>query len=190
MVPHTAWETYGCEISPAAVEYARRKLGLTNITCTRLEDADLPPRSMDVITLWDVLDHIPRPDPLLRRCHDLLRGGGMIFIRTPNVSIQLLRAWLKKLLWGIQPGVEYLQARNHAHHYSRESIRRLLERNGFSRVQFVHLRPIQSSAGGKIALLPRAKTVWFETVRALAVASGGRLNFDNLFVVAYTGPRR
>ena len=144
MTPYTNWEAYGCEISPTAVRYARETLSLTNVICNRLEDADLPQSFFDLITLWDVIDHIPRPDPLLRRCHALLREGGICFIRTPNVVIQLPRAQLKRLLWPMQPGVAYLQARDHAHHYSMSSIRRLLERNGFSRVQFVHLRPVQS----------------------------------------------
>jgi 2-polyprenyl-3-methyl-5-hydroxy-6-metoxy-1,4-benzoquinol methylase len=186
---HATWKTYGCEISPAAVQYARRTLGLTNVVCTRLEDADFPPGSMDVITMWDVLDHIPRPDPLLRRCHTLLSEEGMLFIRTPNVPIQLLRARLRKLLWGMRPGVEYLQARNHAHHYSPGSIRRLLARNGFSRARFVHLPPVQGSGRTNVTLLPSAKTVWFESVRALAFVSGGRWNFDNLFVVTQKEPR-
>ena len=70
--------------------------------------------SFDIVTMWDVIDHILRPDPLLKRCHALLREGGICFIRTSNIFNQLLRARLKKLVWGMQPGVTYLQARDHA----------------------------------------------------------------------------
>jgi hypothetical protein len=48
-------------------------------------------------------------------------------------------------------------------------------------VEFLHLRPIGGSG-----LAGRAKDVWFETVRALAFLTRGRLNLDNLFVVART----
>jgi len=187
VAPQANWEAYGCEISPAAVRYARETLGLTNVICARLDEVDLPPSSFDLVTMWDVIDHIPRPDPLLRRCHTLLRKGGICFIRTPNISIQLPRARLKKLLRGIQPGIAYLQARDHAHHYSMACIRRLLERNGFARVQFMHLHPVQSPSGSKTWFLRGAKNMWFEAVRALAIASGGYLNFDNLFVLAHKG---
>ena len=185
MAPYADWEAYGCEISPAAVRYARETLGLTRVACCRLEEADLPQSSFDIITMWDVIDHILRPDPLLRTCHALLRDGGMCFIRTPNVSIQVPRARLQKLLWGTKPGAEYLQARDHLHHYSSSSIRKLLERNGFSRVQFVHLHPIQGYSPSKSGVTPGVKNALFGVVRALATASRGYLNFDNLFVLAH-----
>jgi 2-polyprenyl-3-methyl-5-hydroxy-6-metoxy-1,4-benzoquinol methylase len=178
------WEVYGCEISPAAVRYAREALGLNNVICSRLEEVDLPNNYFNIITMWDVFEHIPRPDPLLKRCHTLLREGGIVFMRIPNISIQLFRARLIRLLRGMQPGVAYLQARDHAHHYSMSSIQRLLQRNGFSRTEFVHLHPIQSVSGGKGELLSGVKNVWFEFVRAIAIVSRGHINFDNLFVVA------
>lgn len=180
------WEAYGCEISPAAVRYAREKLNINNIICSRPENLELPPRSFDVITMWDVIDHILHPDPLFRRCHTLLRDGGMFFLRTPNVTVQLLRARINKLTRGMRPNVNYLQARDHAHHYSMSSIRKLLERNGFTRIQFVHLQPVQYPDGA--ILMRAAKSIGFQLVRALAVFSKGHLNFDNLFVVAQKEP--
>jgi SAM-dependent methyltransferase len=185
LAPYTNWEAYGCEISLAAVRYAHDTLGLTRVICCRLETAELPQSSFDIITMWDVIDHLLQPDPVLKTCHALLRSGGMCFIRTPNVFIQVPRARLKKLLWGTKPGVDYLQARDHLHHYSMSSIRKLLERNGFSRVQFVHLHPIQGYSPSKSGFALGVKNGLFEIIRALAVASKGYLNFDNLFVIAY-----
>ncbi len=185
MAPQANWEAYGREISPAAVRYAQKRLGLTNVTCGRLEEVDLPQKSFDIITIWDVLEHLLHPDPLLERCHALLKEGGICFIRTPNIFIQLPRARLLKLLKRILPEVAYLQARDHPHYYSMSSIRRLLERNGFSRIEFVHLHPIQSASRRKSRFLQGLKGVWFEAASALATISGGRLNFDNLFVLAH-----
>jgi 2-polyprenyl-3-methyl-5-hydroxy-6-metoxy-1,4-benzoquinol methylase len=181
------WEVFGCEISAPAVQYARARLGLHNVMCTRLEDADFPPGSLDIITMWDVIDHILQPDPLLRRCHALLGKGGICFIRTPNLSTQLLRARLTRRVRGMQPTLAYLMPRDHLHIYSAVSIRRLLERNGFSCVQFVHMHPIQGvSASGALARV--VKNVCFEVLRALAILSMGALNYDTLFVVARKDP--
>lgn len=184
MAAFPAWEAYGREISPAAVSHARGKLGLGNVSCGRLEDVGLPDGSLDIITMWDVLEHIPTPDPLLRRCSRLLREGGVCFIRTPNASVQLPRARLKRLFRGMRPGLVYLQARDHLHHYSMSGIRGLLSRNGFSSVRFLHLRPIEGASGRGWALRREAKDALFWAVRALDALSGGRLNLDNLFVVA------
>lgn len=185
MEAHGTWEAYGCEISPAAVRYARETLGLASVSGGRLEDTLLPDGSFDLITMWDVIDHLPRPDPVLRRCHALLKEGGRCFIRTPNVLVQLPRAWINKLVRGMQPGVTYLQARDHAHHYSMFSLRKLLERNGFSRVQFLHLRPVRTAATRRRWLRQGAKNLGFEVVRALAIASSGTVNVDNLFAIAH-----
>jgi 2-polyprenyl-3-methyl-5-hydroxy-6-metoxy-1,4-benzoquinol methylase len=178
---YPGWDGHGCEISEAAVRYARETLGLSNIVRARLAEADFPPLSFDVITMWDVLDHLPHPDPVLGRCHELLAHDGVLFIRTPNVSTQLLRARLKASVLGTRPDVAHLKARDHPHIYSSATLRRLLERNGCPRVEFLHLHPI---TGHRNASLRRVKNLAFQAVRALAVVSGGRLNFDNLFAVA------
>lgn len=178
------WEGYGCEISPAAVQYAREELGLTRVTRTRLEDARLPEGTFDVVTMWDVLDHILNPDPLLQRVHALLKRRGACFIRTPNITMHLPRARAKKLLGHLGPGVVYLQARDHLHHYSPTSLRRLLQRNGFAEIEFLHLHPVDSMGHGQKLLARAGREGWFQAVRALAVVTGGRLNFDNVFVLA------
>lgn len=181
MTKYGSWEAYGCEISVVAVRYARKTLGLQNVICSRPENAAFPEGSFDIVTMWDVIDHILHPEPLLRRCHALLRQGGICFIRTPNVFVQLPRARLKKLVRHMQPKLAYLMARDHLHHYSMRSIRTVLERNGLSRVKFTHLHPISNS---RSAFIRGIKNVCFEAARALALVSSGQLNFDNLFVVA------
>jgi 2-polyprenyl-3-methyl-5-hydroxy-6-metoxy-1,4-benzoquinol methylase len=180
---HRGWQAYGCEISPAAVRYGRERLGLANLVCGRLESVDLPAQSFDIVTLWDVIDHVLQPDALIRRCWWLLKDGGFCFIRTPNVRVQLARARVNQLIKGMKAGVTYLQARDHAHHYSTSSIRQLLQRNGFAEVEFVHLRPVQAATGAS-ELRQLAKVAGFHAVRALAGLTGGRLNLDNLFVIA------
>jgi 2-polyprenyl-3-methyl-5-hydroxy-6-metoxy-1,4-benzoquinol methylase len=186
MAPYQEWDAYGCEISPAAVRHAREHLGLRNVICSPLEDADLPRGSFDIVTMWDVLDHIPEPDPVLSRCHALLKEGGTFFIRTPNVATQLVRS---RIMQKVQPDKRYLCATDHPHFYSVRSIRALLKRNGFARVSFMHLHPIgsMSETGWKAALAGPLKTMSFHGLRALSVCSGGHLNFDNLFVVARKG---
>jgi SAM-dependent methyltransferase len=180
MSEQPGWECHGCEISPAAARYARETLG-QSVTCTRLEDAPLPAASFDIITLWDVLEHVLEPDALLRRCRVLLKPGGICFVRSPNVSVHLPRARLARRLPMPRPGPGYLQPRDHMHHYSAASLRRLLARNGFPRVEVTHLHAIQAQG-----VSGRVKGFLASAVRALAVATGDRVNLDNLFVVAHT----
>jgi SAM-dependent methyltransferase len=184
MAAHPTWSSQGCEISPTAVRYARTRLSLTDVLCARLEEAPYPPESFDIVTLWDVLDHLLAPDPVLRRCHTLLRPGGFCFIRTPNVALHLPRARAKRLVRGMRTGLAYLQARDHMHHYSMAALRQLLRRNGFAAIAFIHLHPVESISRRGSALARLGREAWYQGVRALAVLSSGRLNYDNLFVVA------
>lgn len=187
MSKYPDWEAYGCEISPAAVRFAHSQLGLTNVQCNQLHKADLPEASIDIITIWDVIDHLLHPDPVISRCNALLKNNGILFIRTPNITVQLPRARLGQALSGSKDK-KYLQAKDHYHHYSTSSIRKLLERNGFGKVSFIHLHPIGSPDPKKAPLVDPLKNASFHAIRTLAVCSGGQLNFDNLFVVAQKGP--
>ena len=178
------WEAFGYEISSQAVAYARETLGLENVFCGRVETSAFAPNSFDVITLWDVIEHIPEPDALLSYLCSLLKQDGLLCMHTPNAVIQVPKARLKRRLRGMQAGMHYLEARDHINIYKVSTLRRVLVRNGFHRVRFIHLRPIEAvaDAGGAVARL--VKRAWFVAAVALFHVSMGRINVDNLFVVA------
>ena len=179
------WEAYGCEISPGAVRYAKEALGVTNISCGTLEQLEYPPSSFDLVTLWDVIEHIPDPDTLLVHITRILKPNGSLFLHTPNAPVQLLKARIKKGFKGECAEDHYLEARDHVNLYSAGGIARVLERCGFTDVRFQHLSPIQSVAGcGDSRLFRLAKNGYFAMARSLSRATGDRLNIDNLFVVA------
>jgi 2-polyprenyl-3-methyl-5-hydroxy-6-metoxy-1,4-benzoquinol methylase len=181
MAEFGSWEAHGIEISQAAVRYATEGLGLQNVRSGLVQEAGYPDDHFDVVTLWDVIEHLREPDPLLAECRRVLRPEGLLFMHTPNVGVQLPKARLKALLKGMRAGVHYLEARDHLHLYSPDTLTRLATRNGFKEIEFLHLPPIQSVAGSGNPLLRGAKNLWFHTSRALAVLSRGRCNLDNLF---------
>ena len=178
------WESHGYEISPAAVRYGREQLGIANLHAGRVEDAGFPAGSFDLITLWDVLEHLRDPDPLLRHMAGLLAPGGALFLHTPNVRVQVPKAKLRRLLRGMEPGGHYLEAKDHLHLYSPRTLRVLLARNGFGDLRFVHLHPIQGVVGVRATLGRTLKNLWFHAARGLHAATAGALNLDNLFVAA------
>jgi SAM-dependent methyltransferase len=178
------WEAYGYEISPQAVVYARETLGLATVFCGKVEESDFAPRTFDVITLWDVIEHVPEPDPLLAYLCSLLTDGGMLCMHTPNATIQIPKAKLKRRLRGMKPGLHYLEARDHVNLYRVPTLRRVLTRNGFRRVRYIHLSPVEGVAGAHGLPARLLKRAWYVTAVALFHASLGRINLDNLFVVA------
>ena len=150
----------------------------------RVEESHFAPASFDIITLWDVVEHIPNPEPLLSYALTLLKNDGILFMHTPNIDIQLPKARLKKLIRGMREDLHYIEAKDHVNIYSMRTLAKILSRNGYADFEFIHLRPVQSVSGSKSRLLKFAKNAWFHSSVALHRATFGAVNFDNLFVIA------
>jgi len=75
------YDVQGVELSAWSSAYARDRLGLPVITGT-LPDAQLPAAHFDVVTLWDVIEHVPDPSPLLAEAARVLKPGGRLVLST------------------------------------------------------------------------------------------------------------
>jgi SAM-dependent methyltransferase len=87
------------------------------------EEAALPDASADVITFWEVIEHLYDPRRALAEAHRVLRPGGLIVISTPN------RASLDARLFG--PYWVGYEVPRHLNIFSRDSLAALLVDCGF-----------------------------------------------------------
>lgn len=83
MATYPGWTVEGLEPHAAAAQRAREQYGLT-ITQGDLDDKVFPNETFDAVTLWDVLEHVPRPLDTLRTIRRVLRPGGHVIIGLPN----------------------------------------------------------------------------------------------------------
>ncbi len=84
---------YGTEFSAKLREFAQRKTGLPIFA---QDLGNLPERDFDIITLFDVLEHIPDPMPFMHFVDRLLNHGGSVLIFTPNFdsfSVRVMREY-------------------------------------------------------------------------------------------------
>lgn len=81
-------DTYGVDVSPEAVAFARAK-GITNV---RIADAqekqDFQEGFFDVIIAMDILEHLQNPERALQEWQRLLKNDGILLIFVP--AFQLL----------------------------------------------------------------------------------------------------
>lgn len=77
------WSVQGIEPSPFASAYARDTLHLDVQTGT-LQDFDSNGQQFDVITLWDVLEHVHDPLKTLQQVSSLIKPNGLVVISLPN----------------------------------------------------------------------------------------------------------
>jgi 2-polyprenyl-3-methyl-5-hydroxy-6-metoxy-1,4-benzoquinol methylase len=81
-----AWQHYGIEVSEFAARTSRELFGFES-SVGLIEAFDgAPLNSMDVVTLFDVIEHVIDPLALLRHVRRLVHEAGIVFIRTPNVT--------------------------------------------------------------------------------------------------------
>ncbi|TGK15734.1 methyltransferase domain-containing protein [Leptospira fluminis] len=178
------WDAVGYEISEEAVRFAKEKNLLTNVYSGVVQESDLPEESFDIITLWDVIEHIPNPQSLLEYLHSLLKPGGFIFIETPNFPVQLIKARMKVLLLGRTPKAHYLEAKDHINNYKEKTLTFLAKSCGFSDVTFTMLKPISFVAGNPSKLGVIAKKCIYYASKFLHFVSLKKWNINlTLFAV-------
>lgn len=118
-------QAMGLEPYEHACQIAREHYGVEAVNAF-LRDADLPEGSFDAVTMFDVLEHVHDPLGDLRRVHSLLRPGGALFVKVPNIAS--LQAELCGKWWYC------LDIPRHLLHFSPRSLRQALKAAGFARV--------------------------------------------------------
>lgn len=86
------WQVEGVESNTEAACYGQQHLGLT-IHIGDLTVTELPPATYDVITAWNVFEHLHEPMRSLHALARLLKPGGWFVFSIPN-----LRSWEYQLL--------------------------------------------------------------------------------------------
>lgn len=115
------WEVYGTEFTDEAVRICEEKginmaLGALN---SKMYDAG----SFDVITSFEVLEHINNPIEETGRFNEVLRQGGLVYLTTPNFN-SLNRYYLKEKY-------NVITYPEHLSYYTPSTLKRLYKDSGF-----------------------------------------------------------
>lgn len=78
------WNTIGLEPSPNARKVAQDEYGLNLQPIEQLWN--LAPQSVDVISLWHVLEHVHRLNDTIAQITHVLKDDGLLVIAVPNVT--------------------------------------------------------------------------------------------------------
>lgn len=117
------WEATGIEPSEWASAYARDTLGQPVMTGT-LATLGVPEGTLDAVTMWEVIEHLPDPAAELARIRRVLRPGGFLALTTPDARSLVTRALGKR--W---PG--WSKVPEHLFFFDRATLVRLLQQSGF-----------------------------------------------------------
>ncbi len=164
------WAVTGIELSADTARLAREQKGL-DVRVGTVFDQEFEEASLDVITLWDVIEHMPQPGAALERIRHWLKDDGMVVLETPNIG-------------GLFPRVSYRFARmlnywphpeppGHLFQFSKSTMERLLNKAGYSVMSITdHRIPLAYSFGTIRTLLGLPKRLAYAMAFAPLAAIG------------------
>ena len=160
MRQYPGWELVGVEINSQVAQIAREQHGL-NVLAGTLEQAAFPDNYFDVVTLWDVVEHLHDPAASLREIHRILKPDGLLLFRVPNAS-----GWDARAFGRYWAG---LDAPRHLYVFSPHTVKALLEANGF------HVIEVGCRAGGYLTFVLSLR-FWLTAKRFTGPVARGLVN--------------
>lgn len=146
----------GTQIAKNAVEFSRNKLGL-EIYDKDLLELSLDNANFDIITMWQVLEHVTRPEKYIERISNLLKNGGRLVIEVPNFN-SWTRAITKKYWLGLD--LDY-----HVTFFTPASLSFLLKKYNFN-IRTIHTFSLEYStfisAQSFVSLLTKTNHLFFQ----------------------------
>ncbi len=120
-----SWELFGIEMSSSSARNAEASSG-AKVFVGEILDASFPPESFDVITCFDVLEHLYEPRKVMARVSEWLKPGGIFYVLVPNIDSAEARVFGS--YW------HGLELPRHLFHYSPASLKFLAESAGLREV--------------------------------------------------------
>lgn len=173
------WDAWGIEPSSWAVKEARSR-GLHMVQGT-LDTVDLPDKHFDVVTMWDVIEHLTDPRSALLEARRLLTPDGLLVVHTIDIESLFARLMGPRWPWLMDM---------HIYYFSRHTLRAMLETCGFQVLddkpqgRYLRLGYLMNRVGALMPLVGRP-TEWVVTklgLRSLAVP----VNLGDLFTAYAT----
>jgi len=112
----------GVEVAKHAVLETKKRHGDV-VEWGTLEESDILAQSKDLITMWDVIEHVSDPMVLFAAAHRVLRKDGILALTTPDIGSIPARVMKDRWL-GFKPD-------EHPIFFTKESLTLALENAGF-----------------------------------------------------------
>lgn len=122
---HTAkrcgYETNGIEISKLMHLYATQDLKLDVMNGDFFKEP-LQKNYYDIVTMWDVLEHLDYPIAAIKRSLEILKPNGFLVLQVPQIDSFIAKR--KKEKWS-------MMSIEHVNYFSKKTIKKVLDDNGF-----------------------------------------------------------
>jgi len=164
-------EGIGVDFNPKVVKYVREVRNMPMLEGT-LHDARFPDASFDVVTMNEYLEHEPSPRSVLEEARRITKPGGYVAVEVPFSDSIPARVFRSR--WS------QLDAPRHLTHFTRDTLREMLERSGY---KLVHLETFQIPmlVGMSVVQALGHKRLGYATLLDRALVSVASMPFWPLF---------
>ncbi len=114
------YDVYGIEISEQPYLYSKNdlKLAVDHIDFFKMTEE----KKYDIITMWDVLEHIDKADDVIAKCAKLNSTGGILVIQVPQIDSYFAKKHQDN--WK-------MMGLDHVNYFGKKTITQLLEKHGY-----------------------------------------------------------
>lgn len=170
------WDAIGVEPSDWAADYAH-KAELPIIHGTS-DHPEISGRTFDVVTMWDVIEHLADPMSELKKSYSLLKPGGVLAVHTMDIDSLTAKIMGARWPWFMAMHIQF---------FSQKMLIRFLEKAGFEIIwtgtqgRYLRMHYLASRIGG---LNPSLGKVANFVVNTLNLGDQAvPVNFGDLFTV-------
>jgi 2-polyprenyl-3-methyl-5-hydroxy-6-metoxy-1,4-benzoquinol methylase len=129
---NNGWDAIGIDIASSAVAIGKAK-GLPLYEAD-IESLEAQSERYDIITLWDVLEHLPDTTRILTILRKALRPDGTFVLKTVSRT-SLLDVLARIIYWmsagKLQAPLKQMYVPGHLYYYTQETLRRHLKQEGW-----------------------------------------------------------
>lgn len=114
------YDVYGIEISEQPYLYSKNdlKLPVDHIDFFDMKED----KTFDIVTMWDVLEHIDKADDVIAKCSRITSKNGIIVIQVPQIDSYFAKK--HKDNWK-------MMGLDHVNYFGKKTITQLLEKHGY-----------------------------------------------------------
>ncbi len=117
------FDVYGCDIAEEPIKFAKQFYHLKNVLASTPEELPKEWRDFEIITCFEVLEHVENPLCFLQSIFNLLKPGGFLFLSVPHYELLTLKRR--------RGGAEWDRPPEHLTRWPKETLRIALRKVGF-----------------------------------------------------------
>ncbi len=114
------YDVYGIEISEQPYLYSKNDL---NLPVDHIDFFEMKEnKTFDIITMWDVLEHIDKANDVIEKCARITSDNGIIVIQVPQIDSYFAKKHKDK--WK-------MMGLDHVNYFGKQTITQLLKKHGY-----------------------------------------------------------